>query len=185
MENQTLNITKDLFTYYKKLGEKAIDQIEDKYLFHTPDDNRNSISVIIKHLHGNMLSRWTDFLTSDGEKEWRKRDEEFEGTLTSRQEVMKLWEEGWKCLFASLNALTVDDLKTTVYIRNMGQSAEEAILRQLAHYAYHVGQIVYLARMLNEGGWQSLSIPKNTSQKYNQERFDQEKQIKHFTEENG
>lgn len=183
MENQTLESTKRLFAYYKTLGEKALVQIEDAALFHAPDDQSNSISVIVKHLHGNMLSRWTDFLTSDGEKEWRKRDGEFEDSLTSRQEVMMIWEEGWNCLFASLNALTFEDLKTTVYIRNMGQSAEEAILRQLAHYAYHVGQIVYLARMLNDSGWQSLSIPKNNSQKYNQERFDQEKQMKHFTEE--
>lgn len=183
MKEKTLNSTKDLFDYYKKLGEKAIYQIDDQALFHAPDDKSNSISVIVKHLHGNMLSRWTDFLISDGEKEWRKRDEEFEDTVSTREDLLKLWDEGWKCLFDAIDALSIDDLGKTVYIRNMGQSAEEAIMRQLAHYAYHVGQIVYLARMLNGGDWQSLTIPKNASSAYNKERFDQDKQMKHFTEE--
>ncbi len=183
MNNETLNNTRKLFEYYKTLGEKAFIQIEDKALFHAPDSKSNSISVIVKHLHGNMLSRWTDFLTTDGEKEWRKRDDEFEDTLTSRDDVLKLWEAGWKCVFDALNSLTIEDLKTTVYIRNMGQSAEEAIMRQLAHYAYHVGQIVYLARLFNEGDWSSLSIPKNASGDFNKERFDRGKERKHFTED--
>ena len=173
----------NLFLYYKSLGEKAMDQVSDEALFHTPDDKSNSISVIVKHLHGNMLSRWTDFLTTDGEKEWRQRDGEFEETLTTRAQVMHLWEEGWKCLFDALRSLTDEDLKKVVYIRNMGQPAEEAILRQLAHYAYHVGQIVYLARMLNEGNWTSLTIPKNQSKKFNQERFEKERRLKDFTED--
>jgi len=183
MNHKTLKHTIDIFGHYKKLGEKAIDQINDQSLFRAPDEKSNSISVIIKHLHGNMLSRWTDFLTTDGEKEWRKRDEEFEDTMTTRREVISRWEEGWQCLFDALHQLNEEDLETTVYIRNMGQSAEEAIMRQLAHYAYHVGQIVYLARMFNEGDWQSLSIPKNASADYNKERFEQEKQMKRFTEE--
>ncbi len=159
----SLDSARKVFEYYKSLGEKAIAQINDEALFKAPDEKSNSIAVIIKHLHGNMLSRWTDFLTTDGEKEWRKRDGEFEETLSSRKEVLGLWNEGWLCLFDAIDALTTDDLKTTIYIRNMGQSVAEAIMRQQAHYAYHVGQIVYLARMFNQGDWQSLTIPKKTN----------------------
>jgi uncharacterized damage-inducible protein DinB len=182
MNKTTLTNTINVYGYYKSLAEKAIAQISDDALFHAPDEKSNSIHVIVKHLHGNMLSRWTDFLTTDGEKEWRKRDEEFEETPTSRAELMRLWEEGWACLFAALNGLTEDDLQKTVYIRNMGQSVEDAIMRQMAHYAYHVGQIVYLARLLNEGDWTTLTIPKGNSNAYNKEKFDQPRQIKHFTE---
>ena len=158
-------------------------QVTDKALFQMPDEKSNSISVIVRHLHGNMLSRWTDFLTTDGEKEWRKRDGEFEETPGTRQEIMGLWEEGWSCLFNALNHVTSADLLRTVYVRNMGQSAEDAIVRQLAHYAYHVGQIVYLARLYNEGDWTSLTIPKGNSATYNKEKFDQPQQMKHFTED--
>lgn len=183
MNESALKNTIGVFQYYKTLGEKAMGQIEDEALVQTPDEKSNSIAVIVKHLHGNMLSRWTDFLTTDGEKEWRKRDEEFEGTLMTRRDILFHWEEGWACLFHTLNALTPDDLGKIVYVRNMGQSVEDAIFRQLAHYAYHVGQIVYLARWLNTGEWNSLSIPKGGSNQYNSKRFDQEKQIEHFTDE--
>ncbi len=172
-----------LFEYYKSLGEKAMAQVSDDALFHMPDSKSNSISVIVRHLHGNMLSRWTDFLTTDGEKEWRKRDEEFEETLESREEVMKLWDEGWACVLNALHALTPEDFGKTVYIRNQGHSVDDAILRQLAHYAYHVGQIVYLARWLNDGDWQSLSIPKGGSAAFNAEKFSNEKESRHFTDE--
>src|SRR6187431_1488300 len=168
----TLKNTISVYAYYKALGEKALAQVKDEAFFHTPDAKSNSISVIVKHLHGNMLSRWTDFLTTDGEKEWRKRDDEFEETKETREEVMRQWEEGWKCLFDALNALTPDDLEKTVYIRNMGQSVEDAMIRQLAHYAYHVGQIVYLARLFNEGDWVSLTIPKGESETYNKDKFE-------------
>ena len=183
MKTKAIKPIENLFLYYKGLGEKAMDQVSDEALFHAPDDKSNSISVIVKHLHGNMLSRWTDFLTTDGEKEWRERDDEFEDTMKSREELMQRWEEGWKCLFDALHPLTDEDLKKVVYIRHMGQPAEEAILRQLAHYAYHVGQIVYLSRMLNEGDWMSLSIPKKQSKQFNQERFEKEKRLKDFTED--
>jgi hypothetical protein len=184
MENTTtLRNTISVFEYYKTLGEKAIEQISDEALFHAPDVKSNSIAVIVRHLYGNMLSRWTEFLTTDGEKEWRKRDDEFEESNGTRDEVMRQWAEGWKCLFDALHALTPDDLQKIVYIRNMGQTAEDAIIRQLAHYAYHVGQIVYLARLWNDGNWTSLTIPKRASATYNKDRFDQGKQIKHFTEE--
>lgn len=178
-----LTNTIELFTYYKSLGEKALAQVKDEALWWTPDEKSNSISVIVKHLHGNMLSRWTDFLTTDGEKEWRDRDSEFEETLNSREEMMKLWNEGWDCVLSSLNSLHPEDMSKTVYIRNMGQSAEEAIMRQLAHYAYHIGQIVYLCRLANEGNWTSLTIPKGGSKSYNKEKFDFEKRHEPFTKE--
>lgn len=182
MENiTTLKNTISVFEYYKTLGEKAMVQVSDEALYHTPDAKSNSISVIVKHLHGNMLSRWTDFLTTDGEKEWRKRDAEFEEIKETREEVMRLWEDGWKCLFDVLNELTTDDLHKVVYIRNMGQTAEDAIIRQLAHYAYHVGQIVYLARLFNDGDWVSLTIPKGQSETYNRTKNEPGKRIEHFT----
>ena len=183
MNDATLNNTISLFEYYQSLGEKAMAQVKDEALWWTPDEKSNSISLIVKHLHGNMLSRWTDFLTTDGEKPWRQRDLEFEETIRTRDEMMSLWNEGWTCLFNALRSLSADDLTKTVYIRNMGQSAEEAIIRQLAHYAYHIGQIVYLARLANEGGWQSLSIPKGASANYNKEKFDKEKRDESFTKE--
>lgn len=179
---QTIKNTISVFEYYKSLGEKAMAQVRDEALFHMPDAKSNSISVIVKHLHGNMLSRWTDFLTTDGEKDWRKRDEEFEEAASTRAEVMHQWNEGWACLFAALNGLTPDDLGKTVYIRNMGQTVEDAIMRQLAHYAYHIGQIVYLARLFNEGDWTSLSIPKGGSATYNKGKSEGGQRMEHFTE---
>nr|MDQ3018071.1 DUF1572 domain-containing protein [Bacteroidota bacterium] len=149
MKSTTLENSIRLFDYYKGLGEKAMTQINDDALLWTPDPKSNSISLIVKHLHGNMISRWTDFLTTDGEKEWRNRDEEFVETIRSREEIICLWNEGWVCLFNTLHSLSEDDLSKTVYIRNMGQTVLDAIMRQLAHYAYHIGQIVYLARQLN------------------------------------
>lgn len=182
IDETTIKNTISVFQYYKTLGEKAIAQIDDDALFFTPDEKSNSISVIIKHLHGNMLSRWTDFLTTDGEKEWRKRDDEFEETPSTRAALMDQWNEGWACLFSALSALKPDDFSKTVYIRNMGQTVLDAIMRQLAHYAYHVGQIVYLARLCNEGDWISLSIPKGGSAAFNEEKTKQGKRIQHFTE---
>ena len=160
MTNSTIANHIKQYEYYKSLGEKAMAQTGDEALWWTPDEKSNSIGVIIKHMHGNMLSRWTDFLTSDGEKPWRQRDAEFEETKVNREKLMSLWDEGWKCLFDALNALVPGDLDKTVYIRHEAQSAEYAIIRQLAHYAYHVGQIVYLARLTNQGDWKSLTIPR-------------------------
>lgn len=183
MIDTTLKNTINVFEYYKTLGEKAMAQITDEALFHMPDEKSNSISVIVKHLHGNMLSRWTDFLTTDGEKEWRDRDSEFEETIETRDEVMKQWNEGWACVFSALNTLHPEDFDKTVYIRNMGQTVLEAIMRQMAHYAYHIGQIVYLARLFNEGDWKTLTIPKGGSATYNKEKNAPGKRIEHFTEE--
>ena len=183
MTDSTLKNTINVFEYYKSLGEKAMAQITDEALFQMPDEKSNSISVIVKHLHGNMLSRWTDFLTTDGEKEWRDRDSEFEETIETREEVMKQWNEGWACVFSALATLQPEDFDKTVYIRNMGQTVLEAIMRQMAHYAYHLGQIVYLARLFNEGDWKTLTIPKGGSAAYNKEKNAPGKRIEHFTEE--
>jgi len=171
------------FLMYKQLGEKAIAQIDDKELGWQANDDSNSIAMIVKHMWGNMLSRWTDFLTTDGEKPWRQRDAEFENEGLDRAAIMKKWDEGWQCLFNALDSITDDDLEKTIYIRNEGHSVLEAINRQIAHYSYHVGQIVYISKLRNSKEWQSLSIPKNKSNEYNSEKFSQEKQKKHFTDD--
>nr|WP_322623853.1 DUF1572 domain-containing protein [uncultured Flavobacterium sp.] len=170
------------FLYYKALGEKAMAQLAPEQLFYTPDDDTNSIAVIVKHLHGNMLSRWTDFLTSDGEKEWRNRDAEFEDDFADKEHLLKAWEEGWQCLFTALDTVTPENLDSIIYIRNEGHTVVEAINRQLAHYPYHVGQIVFYAKMLKTTAWDSLSIPKNNSAVYNAGKFAQEKAIRNFTD---
>lgn len=171
------------FEYYKLLGEKTFAQLSDEQLFHRYDEEANSIAIIVGHLHGNMLSRWTDFLNSDGEKEWRQRDQEFESTIEGRAEMVEQWEEGWACLFKAIGSVNEDNFEQLVYIRNQGHTIVEAINRQLAHYAYHVGQIVLLGRMLKGAEWQSLSIPKGGSAGYNKEKFSKEKQQGHFTDE--
>jgi hypothetical protein len=161
------------FIYYKSLGEKTFAQLPDEALFYTPNDAVNSIAVTVQHLWGNMMSRWTDFLTSDGEKEWRKRDTEFETHITTRAELMKRWEEGWTCLFNAMKPLINNDLEKVVYIRNIGQTVTDAIGRQLCHYAYHVGQIVSMGKLQAGNNWKSLSIPKGNSEKYNTDKFSQ------------
>jgi hypothetical protein len=178
-----LDSVKKQFLYYKTLGEKAIAQLEPEQLFVAVNEDTNNIATIIKHISGNMLSRWTDFLTSDGEKEWRNRDGEFENDLQSKEEVMTTWENGWKCLFNALNSLQPNQLSNIIYIRNEGHTVIEAINRQLAHYPYHVGQIVFYAKQLKNSKWESLSIPKNDSKNYNAEKFAQEKTIKNFTDD--
>jgi hypothetical protein len=178
-----LDSAKRQFMLYKQLGEKAMAQATEQDLFWSPNADTNSIATIVKHMWGNMLSRWTDFLTSDGEKPWRQRDSEFENDWTTREQLMAKWEEGWKCLFAALDSMTDDDLEKIVYIRNEGHTALEAINRQIAHYSYHVGQIVFVAKMLRSDEWNSLSIPRNKSKDYNAEKFSKEKERKHFTDD--
>lgn len=178
-----LESIKKQFLYYKTLGEKAIDQLEPEQLFTTVNEDTNSIAIIVKHLSGNMLSRWTDFLTTDGEKQWRNRDEEFENDYQSKQEVMNAWEKGWDCLFNALNNLQPNQLSDIIYIRNEGHTVIEAINRQLAHYPYHVGQIVFYAKQLKNSNWQSLSIPRKESNSYNAIKFAKEKEIKNFTDD--
>lgn len=170
------------FQYYKMLGDKTFTQLANEDLFWQYNEESNSVATIVKHLWGNMLSRWTDFLNSDGEKEWRNRDAEFENDLQTREEMLQKWEEGWNSLFDALNSLKEEDLDKIIYIRNQGHTVLEAINRQLAHYSYHVGQIVFLGKMRVEK-WDSLSIPKNNSQKYNIEKFSKPKEKSHFTDE--
>lgn len=171
------------FQYYKLLGEKAMAQLEEKQLFFQPNEDVNSIAIIIQHLWGNMLSRWTDFKITDGEKPWRKRDEEFEPGLTSTEELMQKWNEGWNCLFTAIESTTEEELDKIIYIRNEGHTIMEAFNRQIAHYSYHVGQIVFMAKMLSRNEWESLSIPRNKSNEYNATKFEQDKTQKHFTDE--
>lgn len=183
MNTDYLESAKKQFEYYKMLGEKTFEQLSEEKLFVTPNADSNSIAVIVKHLHGNMISRWTDFLTTDGEKETRNRDAEFESDTMNKGQMMDLWQQGWNCLFTALNSLKEDDLSKTIYIRNQGHSVTEAINRQLAHYPYHIGQIVYIGKMLADNHWNSLSIPKNKSKEFNADKFSKEKQKAHFTDE--
>jgi len=157
--------------------------LPDDKLFWQYNDESNSIAIIVKHLSGNMLSRWTDFLTSDGEKEWRHRDAEFENDIQTKTELIQKWNQGWDCLFNALNSLTIEDLSKTIYIRNQGHSITEAINRQLSHYPYHVGQMVFIGKMICNEKWTSLSIPKGNSKSYNDEKFSKDKHNEHFTEE--
>jgi hypothetical protein len=175
------SVTKQ-FLYYKSLGEKAMAQLEGEQLFVMTNEDTNSIATIIKHLSGNMLSRWTDFLTTDGEKEWRQRDAEFENDLQSKEQVMAIWEKGWKCFFDALDSLKPDQLSEIIYIRNEGHTVVEAINRQLAHYPYHIGQIVFYAKQLKKTEWETLSIAKNKSNSYNDEKFSKERGIRNFTD---
>ncbi|HMU70582.1 MAG TPA: DUF1572 domain-containing protein [Chitinophagales bacterium] len=183
MTNDYISSVKNQFEYYKMLGEKTFDQVTDEQLFWKFNEESNSIATIVKHLSGNMLSRWTDFFTSDGEKEWRKRDEEFENDIQSREDMLKVWNEGWNCLYHVIDHLTADDLEKIIYIRNQGHSVVEAINRQLAHYPYHVGQIVFIGKMVMDEKWKSLSIPKGNSKAFNKEKFDKPKERRHFTDE--
>src|SRR5437764_3705742 len=152
-----------LFHFYKKLGEGAIAQVTDEQLFSTLDEEMNSIAIIVKHMTGNMRSRWTDFLTSDGEKPDRNRDMEFVGPPATREELLKRWNEGWDRVFHALEPLTNSDLGRTVTIRGEAHSVMQAINRQTGHYAYHCGQIVMLAKHFRGEQWQSLSLPRNRS----------------------
>ena len=259
MNTDYLKSAKQQFQYYKQLGDKTMDQLNDEQLFWQYNDASNSIAIMVKHLWGNMMSRWTDFLTTDGEKDFRKRDEEFElrvgpslqgvdtanaegvdadnaegvdntaegvnniaegvdnnaegvdndaegvdtnnakgvdniaeGVDTdnsegvnehSRAVIIEKWEQGWACLFTALDSINEENFDTTIYIRNQGHSIPEAINRQMMHYGYHVGQMVYLGRMMKGEDWQSLSIPKGNSKAYNAEKFSQEKGKRHFTDE--
>ena len=171
------------FQYYRTLGDRTFAQVSDEDLFWQYNPESNSIAIIVKHIWGNALSRWTDFLNSDGEKEWRQREAEFDADISSRQEMLAKWNEAWECLFKAIELLTEEHLSQIVYIRNQGHTVTEALNRQLAHYAYHVGQIVYLGRMRRGKDWQSLSIPRGGTAEFNRKKFSQPKQEGHFTDE--
>ena len=153
--------------YYKTLAERAMDQVADEHLFATLDPEANSIATIVKHMTGNMRSRWTDFLTTDGEKPDRNRDSEFIDPPSTREALLKNWDDGWQCVFAALEPLTDADLTRTVTIRGEPHSVMQAINRQLAHYPHHVGQMVLLAKHFACDRWQSLSVPRNKSAEFN------------------
>lgn len=183
MNAEYLESAKKQLEYYKMLGDKTMALLPEDTLFWQYNEESNSIATIVKHLYGNMLSRWTDFLTSDGEKDWRNRDAEFENNLDSKAPVLQLWEEGWNCLFNALNTIKEEDFSKTIYIRNQGHTVTEAINRQLAHYPYHVGQIVFIGKMICNEKWISLSIPKGNSAKYNADKFAKPQHKAHFTDE--
>lgn len=156
------------FKEYKALGEKTFAQLRDEEMLLQPNEASNSIAIIVQHLHGNMMSRWTNFLTEDGEKSWRKRDKEFEVESYPKEQILQLWEEGWTVFLTALESLQEDDLLKNITIRTQPLSVVDAINRQLAHYGYHVGQIVYLGRWIKGSSWQPLSIPKGGSEAFHQ-----------------
>ena len=170
------------FRYYKELGEKTIEQVPETKLSFQINNETNSINTIVKHLSGNMVSRWTDFLNSEGEKEFRNRDDEFNDTIESKKELIEIWEQGWNILFDTLERLSFQDLEKISYIRNEGHTVIESINRQLCHYSYHVGQIVMIGKIICGDKWNSLSIPKGESQSFNLKKFSQEKDRRHFLE---
>ncbi len=182
MDSYLVSVIKQ-FEYYKSLGDKTFEQLTFEELKKEFVTDSNSIAIIVKHISGNMLSRWTNFLTEDGEKTWRHRDSEFEDSFNSKEELIAHWDKGWKCLFDAIKPLNENDLERIIYIRNEGHTVTEAINRQLAHYSYHVGQIVFLGKLLKGENWQSLSIPKGDSSKYNKDKFSKEKSVRHFTDD--
>lgn len=159
------------FQYYKDLGDKTFAQLSDADFFWQYNVESNPIAIIVKHTAGNMLSRWTNFLTEDGEKEWRNRDAEFENDFKTKQEVLDYWEKGWKCLFEALNQVNDENINQIILIRGEKHSVLDALLRQLAHYPYHIGQIIYIAKMLKNEDWKTLSIAKNQSENFNKNMF--------------
>ena len=155
------------FSVYKALGDKTFAQLADKEMLWKPDEESNSIAVIIMHISGNFLSRWTDFLTTDGEKPWRSRDAEFEEPGLGKNELLTKWEAGWACLFKALDTIPEDGLQKVVLIRTEPHTVLKALTRSLTHCAYHVGQIVFVAKCIRSGEWKSLSIPRNRSKDFN------------------
>ena len=154
------------FQYYKNIADQTFEQLEEPQLFWQYNPESNSIATIVKHISGNMISRWTNFLTEDGEKEWRNRDAEFENDIQSKAEMLEMWEKGWLVLFDALNQVNDDNINSIILIRGEKISVVDALLRQLAHYPYHIGQIIYLAKMLKNDDWKTLSIARNKSQEY-------------------
>ncbi len=191
-DSSFLTSTIKLFYYYKLLGDKTIAELNEEQLQYQPNEESNSVAIIVQHISGNAISRFTDFLTTDGEKPNRNRDAEFESehlvlnTETRRRyskaELISYWETGWACVFNAIEPLTEDDLNKIIFIRNEGHTVTEALQRQLAHYAYHIGQIIYIGKMLLNENWKSLSIPRNKSADFNKERFEKDKERKHFTD---
>jgi hypothetical protein len=162
-----LKSARKIFSDYKRLAEKAMEQLSNEQLYWQPDKESNSIAIIVKHLRGNMLSRWTNFLTEDGEKAWRDRDTEFEMDWNDRDTIISKWEEGWSCLFNTIDSLKEDDLSKIAMTRGEPNTVLEAINRQIAHYASHIGQIIYLGKMMKQEDWHTLSIARGKSKEFN------------------
>jgi len=178
IDHNYLRSITELFLYYKGLGDKALAQVKDTEIHWRPDGESNSIAVLVKHMRGNMLSRWTDFLTTDGEKEWRNRESEFVDDIKDKESMLSIWEKGWSFLLSALGKLKPEDLQKIVYIRNEGHTVVEAINRHLTHCAQHVGQIIYIAKYLRAKSWQSLSIPKGKTEEFNKMKFSRPKRRK-------
>ena len=170
--NEYLKVVQERFTSVKSLGEKTISQLSEDDIHWSSNEASNSVAVIVKHVSGNMVSRWSDFLTTDGEKTNRNRDQEFEDELISKQELITIWEKGWNALFEALNELSDQDLLKKIYIRGERHTVLDAIERQMAHYAYHIGQIVFIGKQLKGDAWESLSIPKGNSEQYLQQMLE-------------
>lgn len=156
-------------SYYKELADKTFEQLNEADFHFQPNEVSNSIAIIIQHMAGNMISRFTNFLTEDGEKDWRNRDTEFEEQQLSKEQLLQKWEDGWACVLNAINDLTEDDLLKTISIRSEELTVMDALNRQMAHYPYHVGQIVFIGRMIKNKEWLSLSIPKGASDAYNRQ----------------
>ena len=183
MRNSYLESLYKEFNYYKSLGEKTMQQLSDAELNWIPNEESNSIATIVKHLSGNMLSRWTNIFKEDGEKSWRNRDKEFVNVGCDKKTILNHWNKGWDCFFDTFNQLDTNDLNRVIYIRNQGHTVQEALNRQLAHYSYHIGQLVFLGKHLKNADWQSLSIPRGNSKEYNTSKFSKDKSKTHFTED--
>ena len=182
MKSNFLDSIQSQFKYYKNLGDNTFEQLENEDIHWQYNKESNSIAIVVKHIVGNMISRWTNFRNEDGEKEWRQRDTEFIDTYTSKEEMLFAWEKGWECLFNAIKPLEEKDLSEIIYIRNQGHTVMEAINRQLCHYSYHVGQLVYIGKLINNSDWKTLSIARNKSTVFNKKKFSKEKIRKHFTD---
>ncbi len=177
IEKEFIDVVNKQVLSYKSLAEKAINQIDEKALFIIPNENSNSIAMIMQHIAGNMLSRWTDFRITDGEKEWRNRDLEFEQNYHTKDELMAFWNKGWACYISALESIQPHEILNTLKIRGEAHTIMAAIHRQLAHYPYHIGQIVYLCKLLKDKEWDTLSIAKNKSQAFNKNTFNENNNV--------
>ncbi|UVD80340.1 DUF1572 domain-containing protein [Myroides albus] len=170
------------FEYYRMLADKTVLLLSQEELNWKVNEESNTVAVLMRHITGNLLSRFTNFFTEDGEKEWRKRDEEFAEGFYDRHELISNWDKAWNVLFATIDSIDEHNIETIIKIRNQDHTVGEVLYRQLAHYPYHIGQIVFIGKMIKNKDWQSLSIPKNKSTDYNQEKFSNPNSEKHFTD---
>ncbi|MGJ9458343.1 DUF1572 family protein [Oceanobacillus sp. CF4.6] len=176
--NEYLKVVQERFRSVKELGDKTIQQLSEDDIHWALNHSSNNIAIIVKHLSGNMISRWTEFLTSDGEKTYRKRDQEFANTISSKQEMISIWERGWSTLTKTIDNLNEEDLLKNIYIRGESHTVIDAIERQMAHYAYHIGQIVYVGKQIKNEEWESLSIPNGKSEEYLRQMLKSNRKLK-------